>query len=115
MIQSVRTIAVPCGEINNVFNWCFRNLSKRAYLLSYEFYQGRTSPRQPMIWRKMTMRLFNSPCGTYRTASRDYAVTVLFVSAEDAILFALRWGSIPITENSAVLEHAPHYADGKYQ
>lgn len=107
-IRCVRTISVDPLNAPKVYEWCFKHLQEPAYLLSFKHDGNSITADMPIIWRVKTSELVTSPLGSYRWNPQEVAMTLLFESKEDAILFSLRWGIIPITENSFVLKYAPH-------
>ncbi len=79
-------------------NWCFENLTKPAFLYTWEYKYGLKQTCSIRIWKKWTDRLRFSTKGT-ALADGTRAVTIQFRSQEDASLFACVWGSVNIAEN----------------
>ena len=92
------TIEIKRGTEFRVLQWCFKNLSRPAYLAG----RARGEPLGveadfAEVYRKHTLKQMRFSHGTVE--KERHVMTMFFTDKTDAIMFSTAWGSIPVSND----------------
>ncbi len=105
-------------DIEEIYQWCIDNLDSPVYIIATRYNRdNKLMLCGYRVWRRITKNLRNI-VGLHGVLDRTkftYWLTFQFGTEADRVLFTLRWGSVPFSENKSVYNAAARLPHAKLE